>query len=191
VIRLRRILAPVLAATLLVMAVPPALAVPGDAPRPARKIVDIAPPRTGDLEALVEKVTGGTSQYGVTTSGKQVDVNLSTDVLFEFGKADLTTAASQAIDDAAAIVRARATGAVEIIGHADAVGDDASNQVLSERRAASVEAALRSRIGKPGITYRSSGRGESDPVAPNTTPNGGDNPEGRRLNRRVTVRFTT
>jgi outer membrane protein OmpA-like peptidoglycan-associated protein len=34
---------------------------------------------------------------------------------------------------------------------------------------------------------QSAGRGESDPVASNTGPNGADNPEGRQQNRRVEV----
>ena len=33
-------------------------------------------------------------------------------------------------------------------------------------------------------------RGELDPVAPNTLPNGRDNPEGRALNRRVVITVT-
>jgi outer membrane protein OmpA-like peptidoglycan-associated protein len=31
--------------------------------------------------------------------------------------------------------------------------------------------------------------GKADPVAPNTKPDGSDNPDGRRLNRRVTISF--
>jgi outer membrane protein OmpA-like peptidoglycan-associated protein len=32
------------------------------------------------------------------------------------------------------------------------------------------------------------GRGEKDPVAPNTTPDGKDNPEGRAMNRRAELK---
>jgi len=35
------------------------------------------------------------------------------------------------------------------------------------------------------------GFGKTRPVAPNTLPNGTDNPEGRQKNRRVEVTFTT
>jgi outer membrane protein OmpA-like peptidoglycan-associated protein len=35
------------------------------------------------------------------------------------------------------------------------------------------------------------GWGRSKPVAPNTMPNGADNPEGRQKNRRVEITFTT
>jgi outer membrane protein OmpA-like peptidoglycan-associated protein len=37
----------------------------------------------------------------------------------------------------------------------------------------------------PNITAR--GFGEQNPVASNTNPNGGDNPAGRALNRRVSI----
>jgi hypothetical protein len=41
----------------------------------------------------------------------------------------------------------------------------------------------------PGISYSSRGLGSADPVAPNTKPDGTDNPAGRALNRRVTIAF--
>jgi outer membrane protein OmpA-like peptidoglycan-associated protein len=51
-----------------------------------------------------------------------------------------------------------------------------------------VEAAL-SRLVQADVSFRVRGRGESDPVAPNTKKDGGDNPVGPRLNRRVEVRY--
>ena len=41
----------------------------------------------------------------------------------------------------------------------------------------------------PGATFQSTGKGAADPVAPNTNPDGSDNPEGRARNRRVTITF--
>ncbi len=40
-----------------------------------------------------------------------------------------------------------------------------------------------------GVTYRAAGLGSADSVAPNTKTDGSDNPEGRALNRRVTISF--
>ena len=69
---------------------------------------------------------------------------------------------------------------VLIVGHTDSVGTDAYNNSLSARRAASAAAYLVSR----GVTVtrlRSTGRGETEPVAPN------DSEAGRQKNRRVEV----
>lgn len=67
---------------------------------------------------------------------------------------------------------------IRIEGHTDSQGDDASNQQLSERRAAAVRAFL---VSNYGIASRleSQGLGETVPVGSNDTA------EGRQQNRRV------
>lgn len=67
---------------------------------------------------------------------------------------------------------------VEIAGHTDSVGDDATNQALSERRAEAVRAALADR-GVRAEAMTAAGFGESQPIATNNTP------EGRAQNRRI------
>ena len=54
------------------------------------------------------------------------------------------------------------------------------------RRAESVERWLRDQD-HVQANYRVDGRGEADPVAPNTTADGHDNPAGRQQNRRVEI----
>jgi len=115
-----------------------------------------------------------------------VEIKLPSDVLFEFGKSDLTPAAQSALDEVDTQIEAT-TGTITIEGHTDAVGDDASNQLLSEARAASVQAALQEQLGS-GFSFNAVGFGESRPVAPNTNPDGSDNPDGRAQNRRVEIR---
>jgi outer membrane protein OmpA-like peptidoglycan-associated protein len=115
-----------------------------------------------------------------------VEIKLPSDVLFEFAKSDLTPAAQAALDAVQSQIDG-STGTVTIEGHTDAIGDDASNQQLSEARAASVQAALQDKLGS-GFTFNSVGFGESRPVAPNANPDGGDNPDGRAQNRRVEIR---
>lgn len=67
---------------------------------------------------------------------------------------------------------------IEIGGHTDNVGDDKSNQVLSEKRALAVtEYLVAHGINKDKLTYK--GYGESKPVASNETE------EGRAQNRRT------
>jgi outer membrane protein OmpA-like peptidoglycan-associated protein len=67
------------------------------------------------------------------------------------------------------------------------LGKDAYNQRLSERRAASVKTWLVSLEQLAAARLATSGFGARDPVAPNRKPDDSDNPEGRQLNRRVTV----
>jgi outer membrane protein OmpA-like peptidoglycan-associated protein len=40
-----------------------------------------------------------------------------------------------------------------------------------------------------GFSFDVSGKGESEPVAPNENDDGSDNPDGRALNRRVEIRY--
>jgi outer membrane protein OmpA-like peptidoglycan-associated protein len=59
------------------------------------------------------------------------------------------------------------------------------NQKLSERRADAVKNWLLAHGVSSRMTIR--GWGATKPVAPNTFPNGRDNPEGRQKNRRVEI----
>ena len=122
-------------------------------------------------------------------SSTLVETTLAADVLFAFNQADLTPAASATLAQVANDIKARAKGEVRIDGHTDAVGDDAYNLDLSRRRAASVQAALQPLLAGAAVTLRVNGHGEANPVAPNTNPDGSDNPEGRAKNRRVTVGY--
>jgi outer membrane protein OmpA-like peptidoglycan-associated protein len=69
---------------------------------------------------------------------------------------------------------------VRIDGHTDAQGSDAYNQALSDRRAASVRAALAA-MGVDGSRIEAIGHGETKPLADNRTA------AGRQQNRRVEV----
>ena len=118
---------------------------------------------------------------------KKTVIRLPADVLFAFGSAELTPAAKQAIAAVDDEIGSGGTGTVTVEGHTDAIGSDADNQALSERRAAAVRAALEAELGS-GYQYSSVGFGETAPVAPNTRPDGSDDPDGRALNRRVEIR---
>lgn len=115
-----------------------------------------------------------------------VVVNLP-DVLFEFGSANLRSAAREKTRDIADILVTQAPDRrVSVEGHTDAVGSEAFNQALSERRADTVARALES-AGVSPDRIAVKGFGERYPVAPNTNPDGTDNPAGRERNRRVEV----
>jgi len=55
---------------------------------------------------------------------------------------------------------------------------------LSEFRAEAVAMELQKRTGRMAATQ---GLGRREPIAPNSTEDGKDNPEGRQLNRRVQI----
>ncbi|HEY7485550.1 MAG TPA: OmpA family protein [Streptosporangiaceae bacterium] len=118
-------------------------------------------------------------------AGGTVTVRISADVLFEFGRATLTATARREIGELAARLRS-ASGAVRVVGYTDSIGTPAANLLLSRRRAAAVKTELAKRAG--AVTIVSVGRGEADPVAPNTAK-GKDFPPGRAKNRRVEVTF--
>jgi outer membrane protein OmpA-like peptidoglycan-associated protein len=117
--------------------------------------------------------------------GDQVDVAVSSDVLFAFGSAELSPAAQSTLSRVAEELKARAVGPVEVVGHTDTVGDEAANQALSEARARAVQGALQPLV--PDLALSAAGRGETEPVADDRGR--GDSPEAA-LNRRVTIRYT-
>jgi outer membrane protein OmpA-like peptidoglycan-associated protein len=116
-------------------------------------------------------------------------VTLAADVLFAFDRASLGDGADGLLGDTADTIDARADGPVAVDGYTDSKGADAYNLRLSERRAQTVSDALSRRLGSEHA-LRAAGHGEADPVAPNTTDSGEDNPAGRRRNRRVTIGFS-
>lgn len=115
-----------------------------------------------------------------TTKGADTVLTLDTDILFDFASDALSPAAVAKIGELVAGIPKSAP--VEVTGHTDAIGDNASNLALSQRRAAAVSTAItRSRS---DLAPKVTGRGETDPKATNDTA------EGREENRRVEIRYT-
>jgi outer membrane protein OmpA-like peptidoglycan-associated protein len=104
-------------------------------------------------------------------------VNLS-DVLFDTGRATLKPGAREKLAKIAGIVLAHPGLQMEVEGHADSVGGESYNQLLSEHRADSVRTFLIAQGVQPAAVA-TAGFGESRPVASNSTA------AGRQLNRRV------
>ena len=119
------------------------------------------------------------------SQGGQTSFRLPADVLFGFGSAALSPAAQGAIEALSGQVTGK-SGTVTVQGNTDGIGGDAYNQTLSEQRAASVAAALKGKL-TGDFSYTSVGFGKTKPVAPNTNPDGSDNPDGRARNRRVDI----
>lgn len=110
---------------------------------------------------------------------------IASDVLFDFGSATLRLAAYAALRDILGQIRSVFPyPAIRVLGHTDSIGSDAANDQLSTRRAEAVRAWL-IQAGIPDRYITVEGLGKRQPAAPNTLPNGADNPEGRQRNRRV------
>ena len=137
------------------------------------------------VKAQVGDVQGALKDLGAKVTGREIKINLSADVLFDFDKWDLRPEAGPALEKVLAVLQGYPKAAVVIEGHTDGKGNDQYNQRLSERRAESVRTWLAQHGSGAAITTR--GWGKARPVAPNTKPNGTDDPEGRQKNRRVEI----
>lgn len=150
---------------------------------------------TGTVAGDVATVTGVVEQ--VTGEGDLIvaddgeELTFGADVFFAFDEAVLTPTARETLDDLAGDIeeRADASGAMQVVGHTDSVGEPDYNQTLSEQRAQAVADYLVGELGLGDVDLTVAGRGEAEPVAPNETADGEDNPEGRARNRRVELTF--
>lgn len=116
----------------------------------------------------------------VTRQGDNIILNMPSDVTFAVDQADIQPRFYPVLDDVARTLSAYPQTLVDVIGHADATGADDYNQRLSERRASSVASYLVNH-GVMADRLYVAGRGESQPIASNATP------EGRAQNRRVEI----
>jgi outer membrane protein OmpA-like peptidoglycan-associated protein len=117
------------------------------------------------------------------TAPDEIRVRMPSDITFDFNRANVRYEFMPRVHDLARTLNNYPMIAVEIVGHADAIGSDNYNMELSERRAQSVGAILL----QDGIAYRRidvSGRGEWEPIANNSSE------WGRAQNRRVEIRLS-
>ncbi len=109
-------------------------------------------------------------------------------IYYDFAKYNLREESKIVIDTTILkILNAYPKIIVEISSHTDSVGTDESNMKLSQNRAQSVVNYLIQKGISPERMV-AKGYGESMPIAPNSNPDGSDNPEGRQRNRRTEFR---
>ena len=108
--------------------------------------------------------------------GEQIQLD---NVLFEVGKAALSSESFTILDQLVSFLNTHPTTTIEIHGHTDMVGDAASNQKLSEQRAQTIYNYIiyKGAIDKTRLSYK--GFGNAKPIADDKTE------DGRQLNRRV------
>ncbi|PYQ54057.1 MAG: hypothetical protein DMF78_07545 [Acidobacteria bacterium] len=175
------------------------------APPDSVRDVDLVIPFFAPIEAVALAGSGGETAAGVAVAGRsealeramkdlhasettdKITLQLAADVLFDFDKATLKPEAVAALDALATVIKGYPQSAITVEGHTDAKGNDAYNQTLSERRARSVADWLAANAGVSADRLRARGFGRTRPVAPNTRPDGADDPAGRARNRRVEV----
>ncbi len=152
------------------------------------KTLEIVGINLGVTGAVID-LKGALRDLGAKVTETEIKIELAADVLFDFDKADLRKEARPSLEKVVSVLKAypKASGTVE--GHTDAKGNDQYNQKLSERRAQSVQKWLAANGVTTSLSTR--GYGKTKPVAPNTKPDGKDDPEGRQKNRRVEITVKT
>jgi OOP family OmpA-OmpF porin len=90
-------------------------------------------------------------------------ISLSTDVLFEFNKAELRPAGQQKLDELAQSAQGADVQQVVLTGHADRIGSEDYNQQLSEERAQAVADYLATK-GVDRSHLQVEGKGKSEPI---------------------------
>ena len=111
---------------------------------------------------------------------KAEKVTYAADAFFEFDKATLKDGGMASLDELVDKLGTMALEVVIAVGHADSTGPEAYNQGLSVRRAESVKGYLVSKGVEANRVY-TEGKGESQPIADNSTK------AGRAKNRRVEI----
>lgn len=118
----------------------------------------------------------------VETNDDEISVILNNDILFQYGKTDLSKNSKQTLNKAVELLNQTPNRRLVIEGHTDSVGSDEFNLELSEKRAKAVyDYMMKQGLNIKEVTYK--GHGEARPVADNNTK------EGRKANRRVEFRI--
>ncbi|MGC4868825.1 OmpA family protein [Micromonospora sp. DT53] len=163
---------------------PPMLDVPISDEAPAGDFPDPdAEPVTTVTRRLILPSESLDKSEETADDGKDLQVNLSADVLFAVDKATLTPKAKSVMARTATLIDASPATVVTVAGHADSSGTDAINDPLSLRRAQAVQHALTTLLTRNGVRFHTEGHGSRRPLYSN------DSDEGKRRNRRVTVTF--
>ena len=142
-------------------------------------------------------VSNSTSETNTENSQTSEDVQaleqgssmILENVLFDYDKSTLRPESYETLDKLVKIMKQPPTKSkVEISGHTDSKGSNDYNQKLAERRAqAVVDYIINNGISENRLVAK--GYGESRPKAPNSYPDGSDNPAGRQLNRRTELKL--
>lgn len=135
------------------------------------------------MDKQAEEIKDKVPEAKVERVGEGIVVELSSQILFGFDQADLSTEAKSNLDQLVKVLNEYPDTDIELQGHTDSRGSEAYNQTLSERRAGAVSSYLASR-GINNTRLSTKGFGETMPKYDN------DSEEGRAQNRRVEFLIT-
>ncbi len=127
------------------------------------------------------RTTPQPAQITVEKSEEGLRVSLKSQVLFAAGKAELKPAAKAQLNEVVKLLQSYPNNKVRVVGHTDSIGSDASNLVLSVKRAKGVADYLIKKGGFAPDRFKTVGMGAKVPLASNKTA------AGREANRRVEV----
>lgn len=133
-------------------------------------------------QAELRRQTAG-SRIEVVRHGDQIELIMPSDVTFAVNQSTIQPGFYDTLDNVAKILVSYPKTSVDIIGHADSDGTREYNQELSYRRADAVMAYLEQR-GVQKVRLFASGRGEDQPLVPNTSA------ANKAKNRRVEILLT-
>ena len=141
--------------------------------------------QTKDLEPSIDRATEAITLPDVCLEPIEVKKAIVLpEVQYDYDKATLRPESEQSLNGLVTILQENPTLKIQMAAHTDSKGSDKYNQKLSEARAKScVEYLIQHGIAADRLTYK--GFGAKMPVAPNTNPDGSDNPDGRQKNRRT------
>jgi outer membrane protein OmpA-like peptidoglycan-associated protein len=136
------------------------------------------------LADYARRVAGGDLYYTPLVKNPNGGDTLA--LYFEFDEDEMNPRTSRQLEIVALILRSDPGKKITLSGHTDALGTVGYNNSLSSRRAD----VVRDHLIKSGVDARqivTHAKGASQPRRPNVTETGGDDPEGRRANRRTEI----
>jgi len=134
-----------------------------------------------DRDMLAQQLSGALGKVSATErTGRGLVMTLAGGILFPSGKATLKPDAKVSLAKLSGILLMIPNKGLQIEGHTDATGADATNNRLSLERATAVKEFLKSQ-GVDESRLTATGLGSTKPVAPNDTA------DGRAKNRRVEI----
>ncbi len=133
----------------------------------------------GEISPLITNIriakAGADVRSKLLTEGKIISYG----IYFDSGKDIVKPESYGSLKEIASVLKENPTINIRIAGHTDADGDDSFNLSLSKKRAEAVKAALVKEFAIEPGRLETDGRGETQPLSPNTTV------EGKAKNRRV------
>jgi photosystem I P700 chlorophyll a apoprotein A2 len=140
-----------------------------------------------DIVGITLGIDAVLKDLGAKVTDQEIHIDLAADVMFDFDKYTLRPEATETLRKLGQVVSSYGDAPLLIEGHTDNKGTHAYNMKLSQNRAEAVKKWLAENAGVKPSRIRTTGWGESKPVAPNQKPDGSDDPEGRQKNRRVEI----